>query len=166
MVVSDVVMSSSVVAAAAAGITFDFNASDVGKACITSMENNTHYFPKGYRRPPSAESVPEPRANEVVVFEDFFIVGLHMPPHLALADILRKFWVQLHQLTLNVNMQINKFICVVSSCGGRLTVDVFAVTMSCIISTRKSISKAAKLPWLLSLDVSHSIPATTEAGQS
>jgi hypothetical protein len=37
-----------VVAAAAAGITFNFEASCVGKAHITSMENNSRYFPKGY----------------------------------------------------------------------------------------------------------------------
>jgi hypothetical protein len=37
-----------VVTAAAAGITFDFEASCVGKVHITSMENNSRYFPKGY----------------------------------------------------------------------------------------------------------------------
>jgi hypothetical protein len=44
------------------------------------------------------------------VFENFFTVGLHMPPHLVLADILRKFHVQLHQLTSNATVQIGKFI--------------------------------------------------------
>jgi hypothetical protein len=34
--------------------------------------------------------VPELDDDEAVVFE-FFIVGLRMPPHLALADILLKF---------------------------------------------------------------------------
>jgi hypothetical protein len=34
--------------AAAAGITFDFGASDIGKARIMSMENNAHYFLEGY----------------------------------------------------------------------------------------------------------------------
>jgi hypothetical protein len=51
----------------------------------------SHYFSKGYRRPPGAESVPDPRANEAMVFEDFFTAGLHMLPHPVLVDILCEF---------------------------------------------------------------------------
>jgi hypothetical protein len=36
-----------------------------------------------------------------MVFDDFFTAGLRMPPHPVLVDILRKFRVQLHQLTSN-----------------------------------------------------------------
>jgi hypothetical protein len=67
-------------AAAAVGITYDFGISAVGKACITSLECNTCYFPWGYCRAPGVESVPEPRTNKSVVFEDFFTMGLRMPP--------------------------------------------------------------------------------------
>jgi hypothetical protein len=70
--------------------------------------------------------VPNPRPDEAVVFEDFFVAGLHMPPHLVLLDILRKFRVQLHQLTSNTIVHISKFIWAVTSCGGRPTADVFA----------------------------------------
>jgi hypothetical protein len=35
------------------------------------------------------------------VFEEFFAVGLRMPPHRVLIEILLKFRVQLHQLTPN-----------------------------------------------------------------
>jgi hypothetical protein len=45
-----------------------------------------------------------------VVFEDFFIVGLRMPPHPVLEEIFQKFRVQLHQLTPNSIVQIRKFI--------------------------------------------------------
>jgi hypothetical protein len=38
-----------------------------------------------------AETVPEPHADEAVVFEDFFVVGLRMPPHPALTNILLHF---------------------------------------------------------------------------
>jgi hypothetical protein len=44
-------------------------------------------FLKGYCRAPNAESVPEPQPNEVVVFEDFFMSGLQLPPHPVLVDI-------------------------------------------------------------------------------
>jgi hypothetical protein len=97
-------------AAALAGISYDFEQSAITKTRLGSLESNTRYLLKGYGRPPSAESVPDPRANEAAVFEDFFIAGLHMPPHPVLVDILRKFLVQLHQLMLNAIVQIGKFI--------------------------------------------------------
>jgi hypothetical protein len=60
-------------------------------AHIVSMESFDHYFPKGYGQPPGAESILDPQENEAVVFQDFFVPGLHMPPHPVLLDILRKF---------------------------------------------------------------------------
>jgi hypothetical protein len=38
-----------------------------------------------------AETMPEQDSNEAMVYEDFFVAGLHMPPHPALADILLHF---------------------------------------------------------------------------
>jgi hypothetical protein len=37
------------------------------------------------------ETMPEPNGDEVMVYEDFFVAGLRMTPHLALADILLHF---------------------------------------------------------------------------
>jgi tRNA A37 threonylcarbamoyladenosine synthetase subunit TsaC/SUA5/YrdC len=39
------------------------------------------------------ESMHAPRADEAIVFDDFFTAGLRMPPHPVLLDILHKFWV-------------------------------------------------------------------------
>jgi hypothetical protein len=111
--------------AALAGISYDFGLSTVTRTRIRSLESYNRYFPKGYGQPPGAESVPNPRADETVVFEDFFAAGLRMPLHLVLVDILSKFWIQLHQLTPNVIVQIGKFIWVVTSCRGHPTADVF-----------------------------------------
>jgi hypothetical protein len=55
----------------------------------------------------------------VVVFKDFFTAGLRIPPHTVLVDILHKFEVQLHQLTLNAIIQFSKFIWVVTFYRGR-----------------------------------------------
>jgi hypothetical protein len=74
--------------AAHAGVSYDFGQSKVIRARITSLENSACYFPKGFARPPDVESVPYPKENEVVVFEDFFIAGLRIPPHPVLLDIL------------------------------------------------------------------------------
>jgi hypothetical protein len=62
--------------AVAARMTFNFDSSNVGKACIRAM--HVSYFMKGHARLPGPESVPTPRAYKVVVFEDLFSVGLHI----------------------------------------------------------------------------------------
>jgi hypothetical protein len=59
------------------------------------------YFAEGMGRDHGGETVPEPQADEAVIFEEFFTAGLRMPPHPVLSDILLKFQVQLHQLTSN-----------------------------------------------------------------
>jgi hypothetical protein len=61
----------------------------------------------------------------VVVFKDFFVSGLRIPPHPILLDILHKFQVQLHQLMPDAIVQIGKFVWVVTFCGGHPTTDVF-----------------------------------------
>jgi hypothetical protein len=76
--------------ATTAGITFDFSASNASKARIRVMER-VSYFLKGHTRLPGLETVPTPRADEAVVFRDLFSVGLHMPLHPVLTDILLNF---------------------------------------------------------------------------
>jgi hypothetical protein len=46
------------------------------------------YFAEGEARELRAETILEPHDDEAVVYEDFFITGLHMPPHPVLGDIL------------------------------------------------------------------------------
>jgi hypothetical protein len=77
--------------AAWAGISYDFGQLIVTQTRLTSTESYARYFPKGYGWSPSVESMPEPQANEVIVFKDFFAAGLQMPPHPVLVDILCKF---------------------------------------------------------------------------
>jgi hypothetical protein len=76
------------------------------------------YFMEGEAHAPGTEMVPEPDSNEAVVYEDFFVAGLRMPPHPALADILVKFQAQLHQLTPNAIAQPSKYFWAVGSFGG------------------------------------------------
>jgi hypothetical protein len=89
---SDTAMHLKVAAVAAlVVVTYDFGQSTMTKTHLGSLGKHGHYFPKGYGHPPGAESVPEPRPNKAAVFEDFFNVGLHIPPHPVLLDILHKF---------------------------------------------------------------------------
>jgi hypothetical protein len=98
-------------------MSYYFDLSKVMRRHISDLENSFHFFLKGFAQPPGIESVLVPKENEAGVFEDFFVAGLCIPPHPMLLDILHKFCVQLHQLTPNAIVQINKFIWVVTSCG-------------------------------------------------
>jgi hypothetical protein len=84
------------------------------------------YFPEGEARPPGAEMVPEPDNDEAVVYKDFFVAGLCIPPHLALADILLHIQAQLHQLTPNAIAQLPKYFWAVGSFGGVPSGSAFA----------------------------------------
>jgi hypothetical protein len=122
-----------------ADVSYDFGQSTVTKAHVTALESFARYFLKGFPRPPGIESFPDPWENEVVVFKDFFAVGLHIPSHPILLDILRKLLVQLHQLTLNAIVQIVKFVWVVTSCGVILLQMFLLITMSYTIRIRRFI---------------------------
>jgi hypothetical protein len=49
------------------------------------------YFTEGEACVPGEETSPEPNDDEAIVFEDFFVAGLRMPPYSTLADVLLKF---------------------------------------------------------------------------
>jgi hypothetical protein len=66
-------------AIALAGVTYDFGLLTMTKTRLTSLRSNGHYFPKGCGRPHGAESMPEPRPDEAVMFEDFFTAGFACP---------------------------------------------------------------------------------------
>jgi hypothetical protein len=67
-----------------------FGASTITVGKIKEMEERG-YFVRDEARAPKAKTVPEPRYDEAVVFEDFFVAGLRMLSHSALADILLHF---------------------------------------------------------------------------
>jgi hypothetical protein len=67
------------------------------------------YFVEGEARAAGEETTPELQEDEAIVFEDFFIAGLRMPPLPALADILLKFQAQFYQLMPNAIAQLSKY---------------------------------------------------------
>jgi hypothetical protein len=56
----------------------------------------------------------------------FFAAGLWMSPQPVLTDILVKFRVQLHELTLNAFARLSKYFCAVMSFSGNHSSDGFA----------------------------------------
>jgi hypothetical protein len=97
--------------------TYYFGSSTITVSKIKEMVEKG-YFLKGGAHTPGAETVPGSENNEVVVYDDFFVTGLCMPPHPALADILLHFQVQLHQLLPNAIAQLSKKFWVVGTFRG------------------------------------------------
>jgi hypothetical protein len=94
-----------------------FGSSTITIGKIKEMEERG-YFLEGEGRAPGAETVLKPNGDVAVVYEDFFIAGLPMPPHRALADVLLHFQAQLHQLMPNTIAQLSKKFWTVSIFGG------------------------------------------------
>jgi hypothetical protein len=104
--------------------TYYFGLSTITVGKIKEMVEKN--FTEGEGRVPGAETVPEPDSDEAVVYEDFFVAGLRMPPHPTLADILLKFPTRLHQLMPNAIAQFSKYFWVVGSFGGMPEANTFA----------------------------------------
>ena len=56
----------------------------------------------------------------------FFVVGLRLPTHRFIVKVMRKFEIQIHQLTLNAMVALAKYVWPMSSFGGELSTEVFA----------------------------------------
>jgi hypothetical protein len=106
------------------GDTVEFGVSRISLAHVQDMQR-LGYFGGGVGRVPRAEKVSEPE-GELVVFEAFFIVGLHLPAHRFVSEVLQKFEVQVHQLTPNAVVALAKYVWATTSYGGQPSVEVFA----------------------------------------
>jgi hypothetical protein len=60
------------------------------------------------------------------VFKAFFAAGLRLPVHRFVVEVLRKFEIQIHQLTPNAMVALAKYVWAVSSYGGEPCAEVFA----------------------------------------
>jgi hypothetical protein len=107
-----------------AGDTADFGVSRMSSAHVEDMQR-LGYFGGGVARAPGTEKVPEPE-GELVVFDAFFAAGLRLPAHRFVGEVLRRFNVQIHQLTPNVVVALSKYVWATTSYGGEPSVEVFA----------------------------------------
>jgi hypothetical protein len=107
-----------------AGDTVEFGVSWMSSVRVQDMQQ-LGYFGDGVARVPGTEEVPEPE-GELVVFEAFFAAGLRLPAHRFMGEVLRRFDVQVHQLTPNVVVALAKYVWATTSYGGQPSVEVFA----------------------------------------
>ena len=82
------------------------------------------YFRNGVGRAPGAEDVPE-LEGELVVFKEFFAAGLRLSAHRFIVEVLRKFEIQIHQLTSIAMVALAKYVWAVTSYGEESYVEVF-----------------------------------------
>jgi hypothetical protein len=106
------------------GHTIEFGTSRIFSGHVLEMQR-LGYFGNSVGRAPGEEEVPE-LEGELIVFEAFFAAGLCLPTHRFVVEVLRKFEVQVHQLTPNAVVALAKYVWVVSSYGGQSSVEVFA----------------------------------------
>jgi len=83
------------------------------------------YFAEGVCRPPGAEVIPVPETGEVVVIKDFFTAGLRLPMDPIVQKFLEPFNVKLHHFTSNGIVALAKFLWVVRTFRGEVSVDAF-----------------------------------------
>jgi hypothetical protein len=91
-----------------AGDSVDFGVSRMSSARVQDMQR-LGYFGGRVGRVPGTEEVPETE-GELVVFEAFFAAGLRLPAHRFVGEVLRRFNVQIHQLTPNAIVALSKYV--------------------------------------------------------
>jgi hypothetical protein len=106
------------------GHTVEFGTSRISSVHVLEMQR-LGYFGDGVGRAPGAEEVLEPK-GELVVFEAFFVTGLRLPTHRFVVEVLRRFEVQVHQLTPNTVVALAKYVWTLTSYSGQPSMEVFA----------------------------------------
>jgi hypothetical protein len=124
------------------GHTVQFGTSRISSVHVQEMQQ-LGYFDDGVGRVPGAEEIPEPE-GKLVVFEAFFIADLRLPVHRFVAEILRRFDVQVHQLTPNVVVALAKYVWAVASYCGQPSVEVFAKNYCLHLQKKKIGDKIAQ----------------------
>jgi hypothetical protein len=90
------------------GHTVEFSISRISSVRVQDMQQ-LGYFGNGVGLVPEAEEILEPE-GEIVVSEAFFTMGLRLPAHHFMAEVLQRFEVQIHQLTPNAVVALAKYI--------------------------------------------------------
>jgi hypothetical protein len=113
---SEKTLSDSAVVDLQPGHTVEFGTSRIYSSHVLEIQRQG-YFGGGVERALGAKDVPEP-TGELVVFEAFFAAAHRLPPHRFVIEVLRRFEVQIHQLTPNAMAALVKYVWAISSYDG------------------------------------------------
>jgi hypothetical protein len=93
---------------------------------LWDLEDRCVVAPGFARFPPKTEVYAAPKDDKVVVFKDFFAVGLRFPLDPAVVEIFRRYGVYLHQMTPNSFIWLSLFMWLAKTCRIAPTVENFA----------------------------------------
>lgn len=105
--------------------TFFMGATQVSKDDIVELQYLGFQPRKSWRYVPG-ETIPHPKPNEAIVFLDSLKLGLCFPCHPFVLEVLRRYHVQLHELTPNAFVHLGRFVWLSTSFGGAPDIKVFA----------------------------------------
>jgi hypothetical protein len=89
---------------AAAPVDPEVESFDFGSTLVTK-ERPGQWLVRRDARLPKGETDPKPRDDEVVVFREFFFVGLRL-----VLEILKRFGFKFHQITLSCFMKLSVLV--------------------------------------------------------
>jgi hypothetical protein len=93
-----------------------FGKSTVNKGQIEAMKGK-YFHDISIVRARGENTVPHPKADEVVIFKSFMKAGLCFPLHKMLVEVLKKFEIYLHRLTPEALIKVRVFIWAMRSQG-------------------------------------------------
>ena len=84
-----------------------------------------------------SDITPVPRDGEIVLFESFFVGGLHFPMSDFTTKVLERFEIFFHQLTQNAFVRLSIFAWALASQGLQLSPEAFCPSHELSFQTKK-----------------------------
>jgi len=106
-------------------ITFEFGESTIKPEDIADMVEVGFFKDGRAKAPPAGQTVPASAEEYAVVFRDFFICGLRMPPYHFLRQVMETFNVELQHFSPNGILTLSKFAWACESYGAVPHIDTF-----------------------------------------
>jgi len=76
-------------------VSFEFGLSRVTSSDLDEFAK-AGWFTRDFARPSEGEVVPDPHDDEVVVYKEFFLVGLRFSSHPLVVGVLKRFKIKFH----------------------------------------------------------------------
>lgn len=92
-----------------AAMSFEFGLSRVTSSDLDDFVKAA-WFMCDAARPCGGETVPDPHDDKVVVFREFFDVGLRFPPHPLVIGVLKRFDLKFHQLNPSSFVKLSIYV--------------------------------------------------------
>ena len=92
-----------------AAVSFEFGLSRVTLSDLDEFAK-VGWFPRDLARLSEGEVVPDPHDDEVVVYKEFFLVGLRFLVHPLIVGVLKRFNLKFHQLNPSSFVKLSIYV--------------------------------------------------------